>query len=291
MDVPRRVRATWSRTIVDAAWLAAHLGAPDLVIADVRWLPGAGPAEVEAAFEAGHLPGAVMLDVDRDLAGPAGRGGRHPLPTPRAFATSMRRCGIGDDAYVVAYDDAGGSLAARLWWMLDALGHASAVLDGGSPAWGGPRSTGASSRPPASFTAAPWPAGAMVDRAEVARLLRTEAATVVDARSAERYRGEVEPIDAIAGHVPGAINVPWSDNLDPATGRFRSAADLRRRYEPVGAEGAVAMCGSGVTACHDLLAMRIAGLDRLRLFAGSWSGWIADPSRPVATGPEPGSIA
>jgi thiosulfate/3-mercaptopyruvate sulfurtransferase len=290
MHVPRRVRPTWPRTIVDATWLAAHLDAPDLIVADVRWLPGAGAAEVRAAFEAGHLPGAVLLDIDRDLAGAAGRGGRHPLPSPGAFAASMSRCGIGDESYVVATDDAGGSLAARLWWMLDALGHASAVLDGGSQAWGGPWSTGASSRPPAQFTAAPWPAGATADPSEVVRLLRTAAATVVDARAAERYRGEVEPIDAIAGHVPGAINVPWSDNLDPATGRFRSAAELRRRYEGVGA-GAVAMCGSGVTACHDLLAMRIAGLDRPRLFAGSWSGWIADASRPVATGPEPGSIA
>jgi thiosulfate/3-mercaptopyruvate sulfurtransferase len=204
----------------------------------------------------------------------------------------MGRCGIGDLSYVVAYDDAGGSLAARLWWMLDVLGHPAAVLDGGSPAWDGPWSTGVSSPTPDPFTATPWPVGAVVDPDEVVKVLRGGTAAVVDARAGERYRGEVEPIDAIAGHVPGAISAPWSDNLDPATGRFRSAADLRRRYERLGAgDGAVAMCGSGVTACHDLLAMRIAGLRGPKLFAGSWSGWIADPSRPVATGPGPGSVA
>lgn len=284
---------------MDAAWLAEHHGAADLVLADVRWLPGRSAPDVEAAFAQQHLPGAVLLDIDRDLAAAAGAGGRHPLPTPEAFAATMARSGIGDGTSVVAYDDAGGSLAARLWWMLDVLGHPVAVLDGGSRAWTGPCSTGAPplspslspSLGPATFTAVAWPVAAIVDPEDVGMILRTGAGAVVDARAGERYRGEVEPIDTIAGHVPGTVSAPWSGNLDPQTGLFRSPEDLRRRYDGIGAgDGAIAMCGSGVTACHDLLAMRVAGRERTRLFAASWSGWIADRSRPVATGPEPGHM-
>jgi thiosulfate/3-mercaptopyruvate sulfurtransferase len=288
---------------VDSAWLAEQNGAADLVLADVRWLPGRSARDVEAAFAQRHLPGAVLLDIDRDLAAPAGAGGRHPLPTPEAFAATMARVGIGDGTSVVAYDDAEGSLAARLWWMLDVLGHPVAVLDGGSRAWTGPWSTGPPSRSlarslapssaPSSFTGAPWPVAAMVDPDEVGTILRTGAGAgaVLDARAEERYRGEVEPIDPIAGHVPGAVSAPWSGNLDPATGLFRSPDELRRRYDSIGAgDGSIAMCGSGVTACHDLLALRVAGRARTRLFAASWSGWIADRSRPVATGPEPGHM-
>ena len=278
------------RPLVDPAWLVRHLDAPDLVVADVRWIPGGTASDVADAFAAGHLPGAVLLDVDRDLAAPAGAGGRHPLPTPEAFARAMSRAGIGDASSVVAVDDAGGSLAARLWWMLDVLGRPVAVLDGGSPAWPGPMVEGAPAPTPTSFTPAAWPADAIVDADAVAAILRTGEAAVVDARAAERYRGEVEPIDAVAGHVPGAVSAPWPDNLDPRTGRFRSPESLRRRFEVLGAgDGAVAMCGSGITACHDVLAMRVAGLDRTRLFAGSWSGWIAEGSRPVATGAAAGS--
>ncbi len=282
MDLPR--------PLVDPAWLVRHLDAPDLVVADVRWIPGGTASDVVAAFAAGHLPGAVLLDVDRDLAAPAGAGGRHPLPTPEAFAGAMSRAGIGDATPVVAVDDAGGSVAARLWWMLDVLGHPVAVLDGGSQGWPGAMDDGAPAPAPASFTPVAWPAGSIVDADRVATILRAGEAAVVDARAGERFRGEVEPIDAVAGHVPGAVSAPWADNLDPRTGRFRSPDSLRRRFEALGAgDGAVAMCGSGVTACHDLLAMRVAGLDRTRLFAGSWSGWIADGARPVATGAAAGS--
>lgn len=283
MDLPR--------PLVEPAWLARHLDSPDLVVADIRWIPGGAADDVEHAFAGGHIPGAVLLDVDRDLAAPAGPRGRHPLPTPERFADVMSRSGIGDGTSVVAVDDAGGSLAARLWWMLDVLGHPVAVLDGGSQAWAGALATGPPVPSPATFSPLPWPAESIADADAVATMLRRKGPPVLDARAAERYRGEVEPVDRIAGHVPGAVSAPWAGNLDPATGRFRSAEELRRRFDAAGAaEGAVAMCGSGVTACHDLLAMRVAGLRRTRLFAGSWSGWIADGSRPVATGPEPGRL-
>jgi thiosulfate/3-mercaptopyruvate sulfurtransferase len=285
MDLPR--------PLVDAGWLGEHLGSAHLVVADVRWVPGGSAADVAAAFEAGHVPGAVLLDVDRDLAGPAGRRGRHPLPAPAAFAEAMSRCGVDDRASVVAVDDAGGSLAARLWWMLDALGLPVAVLDGGTGTWSGPLERGPSSPARATFTPRPWPSGSIVDADELAGLLRRREAVLFDTRVGERYRGEVEPIDAVAGHVPGALSAPWADNLDPATGRFRPPSELRERYAAATthADRAVTMCGSGVTACHALLAMRVAGLGRARLFPGSWSGWIAEGSRPVAVGPEPGEPA
>jgi thiosulfate/3-mercaptopyruvate sulfurtransferase len=275
--------------LVDAEWLAAHRSREELVVADVRWAPGGGPADVSAAFAARHIPGAALVDVDRDLAAEPGVGGRHPLPEPAAFSASMGRAGIGDASVVVAVDDAGGSLAARLWWMLDAVGHPAAVLDGGTRSWNGPWATGPPTTRRATFTSRPWPPDAIVDADGVRALLRAGEAVVLDARAGERYRGEAEPIDPVAGHVPGAVSAPWSANLDPATGRFRHPSELRRQYEALGAaHGGVAMCGSGVTACHDLLAMRVAGIDRTRLFAGSWSGWIADASRPVALGSEPG---
>jgi len=278
------------RPLVDPVWLAEHLDTPGLVVADVRWIPGGTAGDVAEAFAAAHVPGSVLLDVDRDLAAPAGAGGRHPLPTPEAFAAAMSRAGIADVTPVVAVDDAGGSLAARLWWMLDVLGHPVAVLDGGRAAWPGREETGPPHpRPAAAFTPRPWPADAIVDPPALERIVRRGEVPVLDARSPERYRGEVEPIDPVAGHVPGAVSAPWTDNLDPRTGRFRRPEDLRRRYEDLGAAGgAVAMCGSGVTACHELLALRVAGIARTRLFAASWSGWIADGARPVATGPRPG---
>ena len=280
MDLPR--------PLVDATWLAGHLGEPALVVADVRWIPGGGAGDVVDSFSAGHIPGAVLLDVDRDLAAPAGTGGRHPLPTPGAFAAAMSRAGIGDGTRVVAVDDAGGSLAARLWWMLDVLNHPVAVLDGGLQAWTGARAMGPADPMASGFAVRPWPVAASVSPGSLVEMLRN-GVRLVDARAQDRYRGDAEPIDPVAGHVPGAVNAPWIDNLDPVTGRFRSPAELRRRYEALGVgEGTVAMCGSGVTACHDLLAMRVAGIDRTRLFAASWSGWIVDGSRRVATGPDPG---
>jgi thiosulfate/3-mercaptopyruvate sulfurtransferase len=226
------------------------------------------------------------------LAAPVGAGpGRHPLPRPEAFAQAMASLGIGDDDLVVAYDDAGGSIAARLWWMLDVTGHRTAVLDGGLGAWTRPLESGEPRpRPRAVFTALAWPTDRLVDADDVADLLARRGAVVVDARAPERYRGDVEPIDPRAGHIPGARSAPWSENLR-ADGRFLSDEELRARFDALGIDEAgtvVAYCGSGVTACHDVLALRIAGIDA-RLYEGSWSDWSSDPSRPVATGDEPGS--
>jgi thiosulfate/3-mercaptopyruvate sulfurtransferase len=273
--------------LVEASWLAARLGAPGLVVADVRWYAAGGG---RAAYLDGHLPGAVFADVDVDLAAPRTPGsGRHPLPTPEAFAEAMSRLGIGGEDAVVAYDDAGGANAARLWWMLDATRHRAAVLDGGIQAWTGPLEQGPVTRPGAAFPVRPWPADRIADPALVDRLRRDPDAAVLDARSSERYRGEVEPIDPVAGHIPGARSAPFAGNLDPATGRFLSPDALRNRYQELvgGRDEVVAYCGSGVTSCHILLARRVAGLPDGRLYPGSWSEWIADPSRPVAVGEEP----
>jgi thiosulfate/3-mercaptopyruvate sulfurtransferase len=280
--------------LVDAAWLHRRLGRPGLVVADARWRPD---GSARALYEGGHLPGAMFVDVDRDLSGPKSpTSGRHPLPSPEDFAAAMDRAGIGDDTVVIAYDDQGGSTAARLWWMLDVTGHPAAVLDGGLQAWPGKRETGPGPAPGPvggmGFTPLPWPRDRWADAEEVDRLRRDPLAVVLDARAAERYRGETEPIDPVAGHIPGAVNAPWSENLDPATGRFLDPDELRRRYPAtIGAQGStevVAYCGSGVTSCHDLLALEVAGLPGARLYVGSWSEWVADPSRPVAAGPDPG---
>jgi thiosulfate/3-mercaptopyruvate sulfurtransferase len=272
--------------LVDAAWLGEHAGDPGVVVADARWYPdGSGRSK----YEAGHIPGAVFVDVDRDLSAPkTASTGRHPLPSPEAFAAAMSRLGIGDDDLVVAYDDAGGANASRLWWMLDVTGHAAVVLDGGQAAWGGPLDAGPSPpRPVAVFTARPWPPEAVADAAMVDRLRVDPGAVVLDARAEERFRGETEPIDRVAGRIPGARSAPFAGNLDPATGRFLPVEELRERYETLGVGSArevVAYCGSGVTSCHDVIALRLAGFDRVRLYPGSWSEWITDPSRRVATG-------
>lgn len=272
--------------LVDVTWLRSHIGTPRLVVADVRWHP---EGDGRASYEAGHIPSAVFLDAEGDLAarpfidGP----GRHPLPSAASFAETMGAAGIGDDDAVIAYDDAGGSHAARLWWMLRAIGHGCELLDGGLDAWEGELETGVVRRRRTSFTPREWPSDRVVDAERIADDLRTGSAVVLDARAAERYRGEVEPIDPVAGHIPGAASAPWADNLDPTTGRFRRPAELRRRFEALGVhEGGdpVAYCGSGLTATHDLLAIEIAGLGPGRLYEGSWSDWIDDPERAVATG-------
>jgi thiosulfate/3-mercaptopyruvate sulfurtransferase len=277
--------------VVDEVWLRRGMEDPSLVVADVRWYPdGSG----RARFEEGHIPGAVFVDVDSDLASSKTKeSGRHPLPSPEAFAEAMERAGIGEEEPVVAYDDAGGSNAARLWWMLAVTGHQAAVLDGGLQAWKGPLGSGPSKPRPggARFTPRQWPRERIVDAGTVDRLRRDSGALVLDARAPERYRAESEPIDPVAGHIPGARNAPWSENLDPRTGRFRSPEDLRRRYEARGVEQGrqvVAYCGSGVTSCHDLLALELAGIRGAKLYVGSWSEWITDPSRPVAEGSQPG---
>lgn len=277
--------------LVEADWLAGHLGSDDLAVADVRWHPdGSG----RAAFEAGHIPTATFVDVDTDLSRRPGRNeGRHPLPTPEEFAAAMERAGIGDGTAVVAYDDVRGSTAARLWWMLRVLDHPAAVLDGGYESWAGEVETGPGPGRPGSprrFTPNPWPEGAIADGTEVDHLRLDPQGLVLDARAADRYRGDIEPLDPVAGHIPGAVSAPWEGNLDSGTGRFRTPAELRERYSALGAGGrrTVLQCGSGVTACHGILSMEVAGLPPPKLYVGSWSGWIADPEHPVARGPEPG---
>lgn len=268
--------------IVGAAWLAAHRDA--VVLADVRWY--ADGRSARAAYDAGHLPGAVHVDLDAWLAGPPGdAGGRHPLPDPAVFARGMEQAGIGDGETVVAYDDAGGVIAARLVWMLRVTGHAAALLDGGLTAWEGPLETAAPEPRPARFTPAPWPPERLASIDDAA----DPANVVLDARQRERYLGEPDALDPRAGHIPGARSLPCRENLD-AQGRLLPVDDLRRRLAAVGADGSapvISSCGSGVTACHTLLVLEHAGLGAGRLFPGSWSQWSRDPARPVATGEEP----
>jgi thiosulfate/3-mercaptopyruvate sulfurtransferase len=264
--------------------LANHLD--EVVVADVRWyLDGRSG---RAAFEAGHVPSAIYVDLDADLsADPGGTRGRHPLPSPAAFASTLGRLGIGADAPVVAYDDSGGGSAGRLVWMLRTIGHPAALLDGGLKAWAGPLETGPRRAPsPAEHPAVEWPLASTVEVDEVATAAASKDAIVLDARSAERFRGDTEPVDARAGHIPGAGNAPWQGNLDPATGRFLEPAALRARFEELGVTDGhevIAYCGSGVSACANLVALEVAGLPGGRLYVASWSGWSADPDRPAAT--------
>lgn len=276
--------------LVSPADLAAHIDDPEVVVVDCR-CDLAHPQAGRQAYAEGHLPGAVYADLEIDLsAEPGPLDGRHPLPDPEELASKLGAWGIGDDTQVVAYDDAGGAWAGRLWWLLRWLGHEqAAVLDGGVPAWiaeGYALSVDEVVCSPRSFTAYPDPAQ-MVDGATLAQELERGECRLVDVRAAARFRGEQEPIDPVAGHVPGAVNRPFAENLDPS-GHFlppvqlaEALHDLRAGLPP---ERVVAMCGSGVTACHLLLAMAHAGLPVGRLYPGSWSEWIRDPRRPVAVG-------
>lgn len=276
-------------TLITPAALAAKLSDPDWLIADCRFELGK-PDVGRDAWQAGHIPGAIHADLERDLSAPVTAAtGRHPLPPPEELAATLSRFGIGERTQVVCYDSGSGAYAARLWWILRYLGHdAVAVLDGGFAAWveeGRPVSTEAVARVPSRFVARLRP-GMLVDAAGVAAAL-ARGERLVDVRGAERFAGTVEPIDAVAGHVPGALNLPYLDNLD-ARGRFRPPAALAERWRLAtgGAAGgdSICMCGSGVTACQQLLALETAGITGARLYAGSWSEWIRDPSRPVARG-------
>lgn len=284
--------------LVAAADLQAALGQPSLMLLDASFElsdPDAG----EHMYALGHLPGTRYVHLERELSAPKreqgpGFTGRHPLPDRAAFATTVGRWGVGPRTCVVAMDRQDGAYAARLWWMLRWLGHGRVwVLDGGVRAW--VAAGGALSTEPAALRAPrpPYPLrrGAsmpIVSADEVARELGL--ASIVDARAGERFRGEVEPLDRVAGHIPGALNRPFKNNLDSATGCFKSAPQLAREFHDLLGGGAatagrvIHVCGSGVTACHNLLAMAAAGLAAGRLYPGSWSEWSADPARPVARG-------
>jgi thiosulfate/3-mercaptopyruvate sulfurtransferase len=273
--------------LVDVKWVQEH---PEARLADLRWAAKGPPGAAAERYAAGHIPGAVLVDLDRDLARPGGPG-RHPFPSVDDFAATLGRLGISDRTHVVVYDDGNGSIAARLWFMLRVHGHGLvSVLEGGLAAWtaaGLPLETA-----PAQVAPVPPPRLArdesrLLDRAAVEQLGAGD--LLLDARAPERYRGEVEPIDARAGHIPGAVNAPFSANLREG-GHFRPPEELRELYRKLGADGArqiVASCGSGVTACHDLLALELAGFAGARLYVGSWSDWSSDPAAPIATGPSP----
>jgi thiosulfate/3-mercaptopyruvate sulfurtransferase len=285
-------------TLVDARTLAARLAGADSAGAHWRIVDCrhdlADPAAGAAAYALGHVPGAVHAHLDRDLSAPrTERSGRHPLPAVAAAAATFGRLGIDARTQVVAYDASGGMYAARLWWMLRWLGHERvAVLDGGWQAWtaaGLPVSAEPVAVEPRTFDARPQPR-AFVDVDELDGLLEGNACLLLEARAPERYEGRAEPLDPQAGHVPGARNHPYARNLGVA-GHFLPAAELRERLlarlRGRAPSEVVSMCGSGVTACHTLLALEIAGLPGGRLYPGSWSEWSRDPRRPVATGPEP----
>jgi thiosulfate/3-mercaptopyruvate sulfurtransferase len=273
--------------LVDTSWLAERLGEPRLRVADVRWYLSPDRNGRQEYLQ-GHLPGAVFLDVEADLSAPGGRPGatcgRHPWPGEAQVARVMGEAGIGNDTTVVAYDDAGGGIASRLWYLLRAHGHDDvAVLDGGIVKWiaeGRPLETTIPTAPRARFHGELRP-GFVVAKEEMVRTHRDH--LVLDARAPERYRGDLEPIDPRPGHVPGAASAPFSENLLPGpVPAFRTPDELRARYAALGADSRepVVYCGSGITACHDLLALEVAGL-RGRLYAGSWSEWSSDPSLPV----------
>jgi thiosulfate/3-mercaptopyruvate sulfurtransferase len=279
-------------TLISAADLAARLDAPDVRVFDVRH-DLTNHAAGRQAYDAGHIPGARYLDHETELAAArTGKNGRHPLPSRAAFGALMAAHGVTPKTQVVAYDASGGMYAAHLWWMLRWLGHDQvAVLDGGWQAWtaaGLPTTTEAGAAVRAGQPVEPGASLAgSVDAQAVLDNISRQAFTVIDARAANRYRGEVEPMDPVAGHIPGALNRPNGENLQ-ADGRFKPAAQLREEFATLldGRDPAaiVHQCGSGITACHNLLSMEIAGLSGSRLYPGSWSEWCSDPSRPVATG-------
>ena len=268
--------------LISAEWLHEHIGGRDVRVIDFRWyLAGRKGAD---EYAKGHIPGAAFVELD-DVTGKGP--GRHPLPTRGQFQAAMRAAGVGDATAVVVYDDVGGSVAARLWFLLRWFGHQrQAVLDGGLQAWSEPLEAGAPRQRKGSFTAHEPDRSRILDFEQVTR---HRGVPVIDSRAGERYRGEKEPVDPKAGHIPGARNAPFAGNLQE-DGRFKSREDLRHRFEEVGVDpekGAVVYCGSGVNACHNLLAMELAGVKNVRLYEGSWSDW-SNRDAPVATGAEPG---
>ncbi|QNN52994.1 sulfurtransferase [Nocardioides mesophilus] len=275
--------------LISAEELAERLG--EVSVLDVRYTLGRSDGHDQ--FLAGHVPGAAYVDLDADLSDPVGDGsrGRHPLPDPERFAAAMRRAGVRRDRTVVVHDAVGGTSAARAWWLLRDHGHPDVrLLDGGWQWWdrdGRPVETGPADVAPGDFGADPGHLPVLGPE-QAARLAAD--GVLIDARAGERFRGETEPLDPVAGHIPGAVNVPTKANLrpddDPAAARFRSPQELRTAYAAVGVQPGTAVgsyCGSGVTATHDLFALHLIGIEGA-LFAGSWSAWVSDPTRPVATG-------
>ncbi|MET7384225.1 sulfurtransferase [Streptomyces sp. NPDC005529] len=270
---------------ITASELASDLAGPNPpVLLDVRWQLG-GP-NLRSAYEEAHIPGAVFVDLDSELAGPAGAGGRHPLPDPEVFGAAMRAAGVSGNRDVVVYDGGQGWAAARAWWLLGYSGHPSVrVLDGGFAAWTGPLSSEVPAPAPGTFVPAPG-ARPLLDADAAAALARS--GLLLDARAGERYRGEVEPIDRVGGHIPGAVSAPTAENVEE-DGRFRSAAELADRFTSLGATPTAEVgvyCGSGVSGAHQVLALAVAGIPAA-LYVGSWSEWSQDDSRPVAVGPDP----
>lgn len=278
-------------TLIDPEQLSVHTNDPHWVIVDCRF-DLADPDAGRRAYEEGHIPGAVYAHLDNDLSGPVTpESGRHPLPNPENLQQRLEAWGVGNDTQVVAYDGLAGAFAARLWWLLRWVGHnRAAVLNGGLTRWQ------REGYPVSRETRAPREA--RLDTEVAADLITTTAELMtpdrggvrrlIDARAAPRFRGEEEPLDPVAGHIPGAVNFPLQNNIDE-NGCFLPAEELAKRYREILGDVAPAeatcMCGSGVTACHTLLAMEIAGLRGGKLYPGSWSEWIRNPSRPVATGP------
>lgn len=276
------------QTLIDCETVARHIKAPNWVIVDCRFdlmQPQAG----QSAYVAGHIPGAFYADLEQDLSGPVtAESGRHPLPDPATFAQRLGRWGIGNASQVVVYDAGNGAYAVRLWWMLRWLGHqAVALLDGGFSAWqlAGLSLSQEIPQPSSVLFEAQLLHDSHVATSQVNKGIRDGTLCVVDARAAARYAGEIEPIDPVAGHIPTARNYPFEANLD-AQGRFLAADQLQERFAALAGkpEQVVHMCGSGVTACHNLLAMEIAGYTGSKLYAGSWSEWIRNPKNPVSKG-------
>ncbi|WP_230194430.1 sulfurtransferase [Streptomyces coriariae] len=279
--------------IITASELAGDLaGENPPVVLDVRWqlsvakAAGEPPFDGRAAYEAGHVPGAVYVDLDRELAGAPGGRGRHPLPDIALFGSAMRRAGVSAGRPVVVYDGGQGWAAARAWWLLRWTGHPDVrVLDGGLPSWQGELSDDVPARVEGDFEPVPGTTG-LLDADGAAAL--ADSGVLFDARAGERYRGEVEPIDRVGGHIPGAVSAPTNDNVGP-DGHFLSAEELRDRFKALGASDGTEVgvyCGSGVSGAHEVLALAVAGIPAA-LYVGSWSEWSSDPARPVAVGPGP----
>jgi thiosulfate/3-mercaptopyruvate sulfurtransferase len=274
--------------VIEVPELAAQLHSAEPPTAlDVRWRLAGPPGRAD--YATAHIPGAVFLDLDAELCGAPGRGGRHPLPDPAVLQDVLRRAGVRTDHPVVVYDGGDGLAAARAWWTLRWAGHHRVrMLNGGYPAWvaaGQPVTADVPEPAPGDVTVRPG--GMPVLDAEGAAALVAAGGVLLDVRAPERYRGEIEPIDPVAGHIPGAVNLPTTEHLDP-TGRWRDVTELRSRFSAVGVKPGVpvgAYCGSGVTAAHTVLALHLAGRTDAALYVGSWSDWITDPARPVATGP------